>query len=167
MDVAVIMEDDEAPASRMTPAVPAAAPPPPVLKKTPPPPPPPPPAPDFDDGEPETIFDVEVMEEPDERGQPAEYRPETLPPAAPDDGDDFASFFDPAPDGARAAKPASPTGRAKNVSETFMVPQDGLETADDFGEAAGFARDEDEDSLSVDSTDMADIGDMLDDLDDE
>ncbi|MDR1313437.1 MAG: hypothetical protein LBQ12_06995, partial [Deltaproteobacteria bacterium] len=103
------------------------------------------------EGAPDTIFDVEVIE--DEEGRE---------PAA-----DAASPQQPfmaAPGRASSPKP-------KEASETFMVPQGSLEEAQDGLDDVAMDDEldslDDEEALSVDGTDMSDVSDMLDELDDD
>jgi hypothetical protein len=116
-----------------------------------------PPLPTPQEPEPDTIFDVEVMEEPQEVLQVTEAQ----------DDQDFGNFFEPQKANGSTQAPQSLTLNKvqQDVSETFMVPQDSLETSED-SLGGDFSLDE-EDGLAVDSTDMADLSDMLDDLDDE
>jgi hypothetical protein len=97
--------------------------------------------------QPDTIFDVEVI---DDEG--AGEAPQAQPFAA-------------------APRPSGP--KPREASETFMVPQDSLEEAPDggaeFGDADmnGLDSLDDDEGLSVDGTDMSDVSDLLDELDEE
>jgi hypothetical protein len=118
--------------------------------------------------EPDTIFDVEVL---DDQDAPA-AAPAAAGFAEPAE-DDFGSFFDQSQNfqgGGSQAQPLSPVSKPQKASETFMVPQENLEPAplDDNPFAGDFSLDDDDGALSVDDTDMVDdVSDMLDDLDDD
>jgi hypothetical protein len=97
---------------------------------------------------PDTIFDVEVVD--DEDGHGAAPAPARQP-------------FMAAPGKASAPRP-------KEASETFMVPQESLEEAPeglDAGALSASLDGLDDEPLAVDGTDMSDVSDMLDELDDE
>jgi hypothetical protein len=106
--------------------------------------------------QPDTIFDVEVVEEGGGGGT-------ATPPQEPPQDLSVQPFMDA---GAR-----SPSRPSKDASETFMVPQESLEEQMDLQPADMEASDGldslDDDSLSVDGTDMSDVSDLLDDLDEE
>jgi hypothetical protein len=102
----------------------------------------------------DTILDVELVDDEESHAGAAP------PPAAP-----LQPFM------ASPGKASSP--RPKEASETFMVPQDSLEEApqadmeDDFSVDASLDSLDDDEGLEVDGTDMSDVSDMLDGLDDD
>lgn len=134
------------------------------------------------DSEPDTIVDVEVVDDEPQGAQEAVPDIQVDPinePAPPDltkhqAEDDLESFFSEglssSQPGAVQAPPAMGTGRSRqDVSETFMVPQENLESLDepqDLDQGAhNFQALDDDDVLDVDGTDMSDVSDLLDDLD--
>jgi hypothetical protein len=119
--------------------------------------------PPTEEAQPETILDVEVV---DDDAPPEVPVTESL------DFDEEGGETPATPLQEGGGAPYS-LSRPQDASETFMVPQANLQESaaapDEFGDLmdVGALEEEDEDSLAVDSTDMADVGDMLDDLDDE